>query len=556
MPKFLDNTSVKGAIARRRIDIRRARMLHVPVYLETYTRGPGDKPLLVEERLYDEILVDPKGKVSRKLKSNNDPDAFDAVAEQCRSRPIRLTLHEAQLAPLFERRPITAILSGSRAGKTYLECNWMVLQWLKRGFRGANFGWLCPTRKQTRFPIQMLITGPKPILPKELVVRWPLKAESADQVIELLDGSLIWLQHGNSDGDHLRGYKMEAYCIDEITAVDRVENYRIAANRLVDSGGPMMIGSTPKQNHWAKSEIIDRGETEEGAEVIANYNFTCFDNPWVKLSYLENYIKGHGGRNDPVIRREVFGEWIADGNVAFPDWDPAIHMETGSGMDVGAFGLRDCTEAACREHWKDAKDFRYVGGQDFNVNPCATVIAQVFGDPKDWETWGIFVLDEVLNRSTNTDGHAEDLASKYPGIPLACDPSGAMKNGPKAQLGKWARGSTTNVKIMRHHGFAARAAAYKGGKASFVLQTDSLALTNWLFKRGKIIVHQRCPELRRALSELLTKPDGTLAKTSGTESLTDQMSAPVDALRYLAIALFYKRWWALFRGRQSGQWLI
>lgn len=547
-----DERSVRGELQRQRAKRRATRVLHCPVILEVYDRGPGDKPEVVDEVLFDEILLDPR-EGSRRVRSQlENKDAFDLAARLANRKPITLTVHRGQVDPLLNREhKILAVLSGSRAGKTDWECRWLIIQWLLHGYDGATFGFLCPTRDQTRIVVEKLCIGRDAILPKELVIKWPKTGQTPDQHIYLIDGSKIRLFHGTGDGDNIRGYRIEAFAIDEITAIHKIENYRIAVNRTLDSGGQVAVGSTPKQNHWAKPEIIDK--ESESPDEIKNYKFTCFDNPWIATKEIDRLIKSMGGPDDPVCRREVFGEWVTDGNMAFPAWDPPRHMRDGDGRHVADYGLMDVTWQACTGFWRrwDGKS-GYVGGQDFNINPMTVVVGQAFGDPNDQSTWGLFVLDEMQTKG-RVEEHATALADRYPGIPLSCDPTGA-RPGTHASQGEYSRGANTNVKIMRTYGFDAKACAYKDGKAANIRQVDSINLVNWLLKRDRLVVHKRCTHLRRALQELETTDDGRIAKVSAVSSITDQLSAPVDALRYLCWSLFGKQWLRIFKREKAGEW--
>jgi hypothetical protein len=60
-----------------------------------------------------------------------------------------------------------------------------------------------------------------------------------------------------------------------------------------------------------------------------------------------------------------------------------------------------------------------------------------------------------------------------------------------------------------------------------------------LFRQGRILIHSRCRSLITALDTQEANPDGSIAKESG--QLSDRLSSPTDALRYLCWALFAKR---------------
>ncbi len=525
------------------------------VSLDTYERSEADRPILSDSEEIDRVLLDPTGELPRMRRSDYEETDFDEATEGLPRLHITLTAHPKQAefirSVLRGDSKVNAVLSGSRAGKTYAMAQVAVALWVMIGGPGVAIAWGAPSRKQTRFAVNALCIGAPgspPILPKEIVSYFPKSEMSSEQAIILSDGFRIDLHHCSGDGDNWRGNKYWGVLLDEITGYQRSENYSIALNRLGETGGPMVIGSTPKQNHWAKQMIYDR----EGSE-IQLHSFSCYDNPWFPLKEIDRLIESMGGEDDPLVKREVFGEWVTDGVACFPQWDPGLHTRTEDTRTLDALGLQDITKQACSAYWRVPGDCKLLGGQDFNERSHTTVVCGVGvrpgSDPGDWHNWILVALAEyqtggyVEDHAVNLTKHlAEDFGSGP--IPLAADASDAVRDY-SSHTGLTNK-SQSNSKILQSYGYEVKAPMYKRTSGRSVphnpYQADSVNLINWLFRRGQIIVHSRCALLRRGLSELERDHRGGIAKVSAPGSITDIISDPVDALRYAVEPIFGKRW--------------
>ena len=137
---------------------------------------------------------------------------------------------------------------------------------------------------------------------------------------------------------------------------------------------------------------------------------------------IDRLIAQMGGPDDPVVRREVYGEWVADAVMAFEDFEAQRHVQEHAPEG------RDVTSQAARRRWKTARDVQFIGGQDFNINPMTTVLSRVIdpkgnGDPNDWILW---VEDEVQTIG-RIEKHCAHLRRRAPDIPVSCDATGGQK---------------------------------------------------------------------------------------------------------------------------------
>ena len=513
---------------------------------------------IVEERPDLDLLVD-RVTGERRLRSEvQDVEGFDRLAARARRVEIPIRCSKPQLKMVMDtRHKVLGALGGIRSGKTTSATYWLVRQWILKGGRGAGFWWVAPSRGQTMIGVKKLVTGETsdrhqpPAFPLGdhglpiLALSWPETERSSAQRIVMVDGSVIELQHASkSSGGNLKGRSVRAILLDEACEVRHRPNWTVLLGRLMDSGGQLFFSTTPRAGHWLKEETLDQMATNKDILVTS---LSSRDNPWMSKVDLERTIAACKDENE--VRREIDGQWIGDQGSLWIHWDPSRHT-----YDDPSFHLPkdrvDVTAQAIRGFWRGGNPLQknmapqntaFVGGQDFNIAPSSTIIAKVFGEPGEPETWGVCVIDEVQTWGKGTWGHANWLKSEqcrngrvsYAGIPIACDSSGNYA-GDRGSF----RYGNSHLKDMVANGFDARPCmlSAKGYPMNPNL-IDSISLMHQLMRDGRILVHgTRCPQLLRALTEQTVRPNGLPVKESHTAS--DRLSSPIDALRYLCWALF------------------
>ena len=525
------------------------RLVRVKTTIAVFERGPDDTPLLVSEEPDLDLLMDPVSgvRVLRHQVMRADLAHYEDLCGRARDIPIRITCHEKQREAITnDSAKVVAMMGGNRAGKTEV-LGWRLLRrWMLRGGNHHRFWWISPQREQTQIAVGKLCIGRSdkpPILPPALWTSFPRTFRAGDQTIRMIDGSLIQLFHAGKDGGNLRGYDVYDLFYDDLTAIKRIENWRIGKARTIEHAGTVSVATTPIQGHWARSEIIARAP-HSGGEIVY-VETTCFDNPWLKEKEIWRSIENEGGVEDPVVQREYFGKWVVDGSMLWPHWKPEFHQRTDrldkivrtiEDLDLPD-GYADITAQVAAGFWREhTEDITDIGGQDFNVDPMTTVVCRIFGKPGDPETWGLWVYDEVQTKGT-VQMHCDNLIARgYEGMPIACDPSGARRGTHVSQgTGK---GGATNAILMRRAGFDCKPCHQIRGVPMNPGQLDSINLMHVLFRGGRQLVHSRCKATVLALDTQEAASDGRIAKVPG--SYTDKLSAPTDALRYLDWAIFHR----------------
>ena len=162
-------------------------------------------------------------------------------------------------------------------------------------------------------------------------------------------------------------------------------------------------------------------------------------------------------------------------------------------------------------------------GQDFNVNPMASVIAVRAGDE-------CHVLDALEVPSSNTEEVAEEIKRKYPNRRIVCcpDPAGKQRHS-NAPVGQ------TDFTILRRAGFEVRAPNQAPIVVDRVNNTQAMLLKGG---RRRVRIHPRATPLITALGNLtykIEKEDGPGGRTQYS-SIRDKGSGfdhICDALDYL-----------------------
>jgi hypothetical protein len=584
------------------------RVVHVWTEIEIVERGPEPvvtkaaeipaaeavEPVVevVERRRDIDLLFDPTTG-ARLLRTEANAPAFDMLAARAREcgRSIRIPLrmHAAQVGPVLSRAKLVAVLGGNRAGKTRVLLLRFVRMWLLRGRAptsstpGAMFWWIGPTiEKAYKFG---WARGLKLLLPAELVVSYP-RSHRAAQVIKLLDGTTIELQHAQDDGSNLKSENVDAIAGDEIGVWKHEGNWQQVASRISQAGASACVSTTPVAGHWGRTKIVLQEPHSGGA--IQCFHVDIFDNPWMTRPRVWSLLLLDGSITEaeldervlcspdppaaarsvitaPRALREHFGVWTAEGVRLWSEWTESIERQctrTGgstswptlttskrlvAGRWVEPETLPNITAQACATifppekcttcagtgcgacKWLGYRPLDRVAGQDFNVNPETTLPIQIFGHAHNPASWVVLVLEEIQTVGT-IEAHADRLLGIDRDLALICDPSGDIPRRKQGAL------DSDDASRLRASGFRVVSAVGRG--RTLKSQHPTLTLLHKLQRERRVYVHLRCTQTLRALQTQQARPDGRIDKRSGVNSPSDQLSAPTDALRYAVWRIF------------------
>lgn len=521
-------------------------LIHVQTTIEVYDRNAetGD-PELVETMQDLDLLIDPSDGY-RVLRSEANAESFDDMAADAKLVPIPITCHRKQLEMITDATTrVIGAISGQRAGKTHALAFWMLRQWMLRGDSAALFWWVAPQLSHTAIGVNKLFRGDgervQSVFPPELVTYFPKDPNQARQYGELIDGSRIGFLHAGMKGENLRGFAPRAIGVDEGTGIKHRENWTVMLGRCSTHQAQIFVATTPVAGHWLRVDVVQRAET---SDFVKNFQISIFDNVWEHTETVKELIEAAGGDDDPMVRRDYYGEWLPSSAQLWPHWSPKDHLVHDADIhtieqmvEAGRLpeGYVDVTARMAADLWRGHENATVMIGQDFNIWPMASVVARAFGDPAKPETWGLLFVDELLTRGS-IQNHCEKLSKIYPGAPVSVDSTGAL---PGTHPSQGAAKGSTNRTEMERFGFDAIACHMVEGKVSAPSQNDSLNLVYRLQIAGRIFVHARCTKLREALDNQEREQDGTILRVKKqSNTASDRLSAPSDGLRYLIWPLF------------------
>ncbi|WP_434417787.1 terminase large subunit domain-containing protein [Nannocystis pusilla] len=532
----------------------------------------GSRTAAIVDTIPDvELLIDRETGI-RVRREHMPPDVWDEIAVEAELVDVPLRVGAGQVDLLrSEDRNIFAT-GGNRSGKTLTGLVWLARQWLLHGGRERRF-WLIGPKIDDAFNVwKKLFTGDAPVLPLDLAVRYPATAASRNLETVMVDGSIIDLKHMQQpDGGNLKSHPIVAGLCDEAAHMPSEDCYVALMGRTLDLKGRLWFASTARPAHFLKAKIIDpclvpsTAEHKHIARVWTTRSLSLFTNPW--LDPIDTARKvGSMGREDPSVRRDVFGEWVSNQGPLWMEFDQTKHVirnECRALEEWAEWARHDITPTVARRifgqvnpHYRGlrASNHRYIGGMDVNKHPLSTVVLQVAcdsSDPTNRDKWTVFVWDIIYTKHGNALKQADALGShsfarvrraaaagsELAGIGIVTDATAVTRDPTSHSYAGDPRGL---AELFGKAGYDVRPPEYSHNHRPVnPAVADTYRLIHRLFREGRLFVHERCVPLIESLLEQEDSGDGTTPiKVSHTRS--DILSSPVDALRYACWAIFYR----------------
>lgn len=548
----------------------RPRLIHVvrPIYL--HARAPegnrkvcpcgcaSKEAVRTEIRPHLEILVD-RVRGTRRQRKPYNAEAFDRVAKKAERVEMPVRCYDEQLQPIIDRtHKIIGAFGGARGGKSETAKEFVVDRWAEFGGKGALFVWVAPSREMTRIGVRKLVLGErtnrfcKPAFPRQLVRYYPKNEMSKPQEIILVDGSRILLKYGSRKGASLKGISAVAVVLDEGTECPHEIVWTILTTRTMESGGQLMTSTTPVAGHWLK-KLAEEGTPYHALadEQIKTQKVTttlsCLRNPWISAASVQETIDSMGGPDDPRVQREVFGKWVAEGNRLWRHWNVASHQIEGIGHTPEEFGLINITPIAGKRLFPERNArLDMLGGWDCNDFPMSLGLCYVCvreqDDAPDPTKWIFFVADEIVRRVKSIEDWADylNVAGQRMGRPewlrnlsIVADKSTCYAD---ARVNRKGEGADADV-LRQRCGFLVRPPAYQNGNASNPSIRDRCNLWHRLMHERRLLIHGRCRKTLESTEEQICDDRGLPLTISGKRS--DRLAGPIDAVTYLAYAVFH-----------------
>lgn len=263
----------------------------------------------------------------------------------------KISLSPEQTDVLLSQTPITIAIAGIRGGKTHVGAIKCVLFALQNPTEEDEVHLVgSPTYQMSKVPTEKIF---KLLYDKAIFPICPLiKYKRSERMFILacpggkISRIVIRSLH---DPDRLRGIKAKSAWLDEGAYITTYA-WDVVLGRVADTAGPVWITTTPDGYNWVY-ELYDKARQGDPEVTVVHWEST--KNPFANQEGINRLIRRYDER---TYKQEVGARFVRGRGVVY---------YTFSRMRHGLAGV-----------WN--RELPVWVGQDFNVDPMATVISQPF----------------------------------------------------------------------------------------------------------------------------------------------------------------------------------
>jgi len=315
--------------------------------------------------------------------------------------------------------------------------------------------------------------------------KWIKKTNNSDLSILLRNGSQISLR-GADNENSLRGVGLDFLVMDEFADVKEHAWYEVLRPTLSDKNGSALFCGTPRgYGNWSYNLFTKEDNN------WASFQFTTLDGGQVSANEIEQ-------AKADLDERTFAQEYMA----SFVNYAGQIYYNF------------DRKENVIDEYEPKTSEIHI--GIDFNISPMTGVITEIQGN-------NIYVYDEIILYSSNTDELVQEIKTRYSGKHIFAYPDPASKQR------KTSAGGVTDLSILKNAGFNMRL------RNTHPLVRDRINAVNTKLKNanGKrtLFIAKNCKTMLKAIERQIYK-EGTSVPEKGEYDHSN------DALGYLVEYLF------------------
>lgn len=333
---------------------------------------------------------------------------------------------------------------------------------------------------------------------------WIKKYHTTELWVKLINGSIIELK-GADKPDTLRGVGLFYVVLDEFQDMKEDTWTKVLRPTLAKDRGHALFIGTPKG--YANLYELHLLGQDPSKPMWKSWQFPTITSPFIPVEEIE---QARLDMDPKSFRQEFLASFESMSGRVYYAFDRAVH--------VGNFPFNPTLPI-----WV---------GQDFNVDPMATVIMQ---PQLNGEVW---VVDELYLRNSNTLGVCEELERRYwrylDKITIYPDPAGNNRSS--------ARGES-DLDIFREKGF--RRIKFRRKHPSI---KDRVNAVNKLLMdasgRVRLRVNRSCKHLIESFEQTLYKPNSPdIDKSAGKEHPTDalgyclELEFPMREIKVLGVSI-------------------
>ena len=392
-----------------------------------------------------------------------------------------MPLSKAQKEVFSSEARFRVLITGRRFGKTFLALN--ELAKFSR-YPRKKVWYIAPTFRMCK---DIMLD---PLVEKMAKHKWISKVNYSDLSITLKNKSLIQLR-SSDNFNSLRGVGLDFICMDEFSDVDERAWYEVLRPTLSDKsreGSALFLGTPRGFGNWSYN-LFTRQESDKNWE---SFQYTTLDGGQVSENEIEQ------AKND-LDDRTFKQEYMAS-------------FEKYSGQIYYNF---DRQENVIDEYVTTTNSIHI--GIDFNIDPVSAVISEVKQD-------NLYVYDEIVIYSSNTDELVEEINNRYSGKHIFVYPDPASKQR------KTSAGGRTDLSILKNAGYNVRV------RNAHPLIRDRINAVNTKLKNAKglrtLFIANNCKNVIKSIERQIYKEGTSLPDK---ENNYDHMN---DALGYLVEFLY------------------
>jgi phage terminase large subunit len=325
----------------------------------------------------------------------------------------------------------------------------------------------------------------------------PFEHNKAENVLTMGDTRSRVVFRAVDDYERLRGTNLAWFGVDELTYAPEAAWLRLEG-RLRDPRAARLCGFavwTPKGYDWVYRRFV--AERVEGYETVLAQ---AFENRHLLEKVPDFYERLKSSYDENLYRQEVMGQYLTLlGGLVYTAFDRAAHV-----TDVAA-----------------VPGTPLLWALDFNVDPMASVVAQVVGGT-------VHVLDEIVLRHASTQEACEEFQRRFPR-----HPQGLVVYGDASGHQRQTTGDTDWETIREHFAMHSGAPVTFRNPRSNPLVRERVALVNTKLRnaagQAQLLVDRKCKELIQDFEQVTYKAD-----SNAIDKDRDRRRTHVsDALGYL-----------------------
>jgi len=390
-------------------------------------------------------------------------------------------LSKAQKEVFTSEARFRVLITGRRFGKTFLALN--ELAKFSR-YPKKKVWYIAPTFRMCK---DIMLD---PLVEKMTKHKWISKVNYSDLTITLKNKSLIQLR-SSDNFNSLRGVGLDFICIDEFSDVDERAWFEVLRPTLSDKsreGSALFLGTPRGFGNWSYN-LYTRQDNDKNWQ---SFQYTTLDGGQVSQSEID---QAKNDLDDRTFRQEYMA--------SFEKYSGQIYYNFDREQNV-------------IEEYKTTTNSIHIG-VDFNISPMSAVISEVKQDD-------LYVYDEIVIYSSNTDELVEEINNRYSGKHIFVYPDPASKQR------KTSAGGRTDLSILKNAGYNVRV------RNAHPLIRDRINAVNTKLKNAKgvrtLFIANNCKNVIKSIERQIYKEGTSLPDK---ENNYDHMN---DALGYLVEFLY------------------